>query len=95
VVSLLIHTRSEKFEAVDAAWTRDLMIVTELGIDGVQIALLAHLLWWKCLEALSGSSPIGILLDLAVRSYHRVGPIQQDMVDFEGQSVLKKRSLSW
>jgi hypothetical protein len=35
LVSLLIHTRSEKFEAVDATWTRDLMIVTELGEDSV------------------------------------------------------------
>ena len=52
LVSLHIHTRSEKFEAVDAAWTCDLMIITELGEDGVQIALLAHLLWWKRTESL-------------------------------------------
>ncbi len=58
LVSLLIHTRSEKFEAVDAAWTRDLMIVTELGEDGVQIALLAHLLWWKRMESLDCPGPV-------------------------------------
>jgi len=54
-VSLLIHTRSEKFEAVDATWTGDLIIVTELREDGVQIVLFAHLLRWERLEALDGS----------------------------------------
>jgi len=58
LVSLLIHTRSEKFEAVDAAWTRDLMIITELGEDSVQIVLLAHLLWWKRLESLDCPGPV-------------------------------------
>ena len=58
LVALLIHTRSEKFEAVDAAWTRDLMIVTELGEDGAQIALLAYLLRWKRMESLDCPGPV-------------------------------------
>src|SRR5689334_20350330 len=69
VVSLLVHMRSEKFEAVDAAWTRDLMIVTELGEDGVQIALL---LWWKRLESLDCLGPVCIFMNVPIRSNHGV-----------------------
>ena len=46
LVSPLIHARSEKFDAIDAARTGDLMVVTELWEDGLDLASTAHLLWW-------------------------------------------------
>jgi hypothetical protein len=57
---------SEKFEAIDAIWTRDLMIVTELREDGAQIVRLALLLWRQCLKALDGLGPICILMDVPI-----------------------------
>src|SRR5207248_9535652 len=60
--------RSEKFEAVDAAGTLDLMIVTEPWEDGLGLAPIASLLWWKCLEALDSFSTVRILMDVPIRS---------------------------
>jgi hypothetical protein len=67
-----MHSRSEKFDVVDTAGTRDLMIVTELGEDGLALAPIAPLLWWQGLEALDGRGPVCILMDVPISSNHGV-----------------------
>src|SRR2546421_8549258 len=72
LISSLIHARSEKFEAVDTTWTGDLMIVTELREDDVQIAPLTHFLWKHGLECHSCLGTICVLKDLLIRGNHGV-----------------------
>jgi len=45
LVSLLIHSRSEKFYVVDAAWTCDLVIVTELWEGSLEKTLFPESVW--------------------------------------------------
>jgi len=71
-VSPLIHARSEKLEAVDAARTGDLMVVTELWEDGLDLASTAHLSWGQGLESLYSLSAGRILMDLPIGGNHSV-----------------------
>ena len=72
LVSPLIHVRSEKFDAVDAARTGDLMVVAELWEDGLDLVSTAHLSWWQGLESLYCLSAGRILMDLPIGGDHGV-----------------------
>ncbi len=72
LVSPLIHARSEKFDAVDAARTGDLMVVTELWEDGLDLAPIAQCLWGQGLESLDCPSTVCILMDMPIRGNHGV-----------------------
>src|ERR1051326_872028 len=71
-ISPLIHARSEKFQAADAARTGDLVVVTELREDGLKLAATAHLSWGQGLEALDGPGSVSILVDVPIRGNHGV-----------------------
>src|SRR5437660_2331123 len=71
-ISLLIHSRPEKLDVVDTARTLDLMIVTELWEDGLDLASIAHLLCGKGLEALDGPGPVCIFMDVSISRDHGV-----------------------
>ncbi len=71
-VSSLIHPGSEEFKTVDAAGTRDFMIVAELWENGLDSAAIAHLLWWQCVEVLDRFGTASIFIDLPIGGNHRV-----------------------
>lgn len=71
-VYLLIHARTEKFDVVDATWTVDLMVITELREDCLKLAPTAHLACGQGLESLNCPSGGRLLIDLPIRSNHGV-----------------------
>src|SRR5690348_15106877 len=72
LVSPFIHARSEKFQTVDATRTGDLVVVTELWEDGLNLAATAHLSWGQGLEALHCSISVSILADVPIRGNHGI-----------------------